>query len=97
MLIELQALQERAIREQQESEAAGVPALQRLIQAAQGTSGQPQHIRRFLLGLCDGPNWPLGMTWYCRGCGRSEGFLADGFERRPADARLYSGLSVNRG
>lgn len=47
---------------QAENEAAGVPALMRLVEVARKNSGQSRHIRRFLLGLYNGPQWPFEMT-----------------------------------
>ena len=40
---------------------AGVPALQRLLEVAPGHHGQAQHIRRFLLSLYNGFEWPMDM------------------------------------
>lgn len=59
---DIHALMAAHRRRQEESEAAGLPALERLIKVAKGNSGQSQHIRRFLLGLYNGPEWPLEMT-----------------------------------
>ena len=54
--------QERFAKERAESEAAGVPALERLVQVARGGSGQCHHIRRFLLSLFNGNRWPFDLT-----------------------------------
>lgn len=40
---------------------AGLPALQRLLEVAPGHHGQAKHIRRFLLSLYNGFEWPLDM------------------------------------
>lgn len=53
---------ERALREREESEAEGVPALRRLVEVAQGDTDQPRHVRRFLLSLYNGKAWPLDPT-----------------------------------
>ncbi|NVD34352.1 DUF7673 family protein [Marinobacter lutaoensis] len=39
----------------------GVPALQRLIDVAQGDTHQSAHCRRILLGLYNGFEWPLDL------------------------------------
>lgn len=44
-----------------ESAKTGVPALKRLVSIAQGDHGQAKHIRRFLLALYNGFEWPLDM------------------------------------
>lgn len=49
-------------QEQAEAEAAGVPALQRLVEIAKGDSGQASHIRAFLLGLYNGKAYPFDLT-----------------------------------
>lgn len=54
--------QQRFAQERAESEAAGVPALERLVRVARGGSGQCHYIRRFLLGLFNGHRWPFDMT-----------------------------------
>jgi hypothetical protein len=52
---------ERSERERAEAEAAGVPALRRLVDVAQGDTDQPRHVRRFLLGLYSGTAWPFDL------------------------------------
>lgn len=44
------------------SEAEGVPALHRLVVVANRNSGQSRHIRRFLLGLYNAPEWPVELN-----------------------------------
>lgn len=44
------------------SEAEGVPALHRLVEVANRNSGQSRHIRRFLLGLYNGSEWPFELN-----------------------------------
>lgn len=53
---------ERLSKERAESEAIGVPALERLVRIARCGSGQSRHIRRFLLSLFNGEHWPLDLT-----------------------------------
>lgn len=40
----------------------GVPWLQELVRAAQGSSDQASHVRRFLLSFYDPGQWPLDMS-----------------------------------
>lgn len=49
-------------QQQADNEAAGIPALLRLVEVAQKNSGQPRHIRRFLLGLYNGDAWPFELN-----------------------------------
>lgn len=42
--------------------AEGVPALERLVEVAEGDSGQCHHIRRFLLGLYNSEQWPFELN-----------------------------------
>ena len=58
--IEQEIAAHRARRE--ELESAGVPALERLVEIGRGSSGQCSRVRRFLLGLYNGPVWPLDLT-----------------------------------
>lgn len=51
----------RADKRKTERVRAGVPALNRLVDVARGDHGQARHIRRFLLGLYNGFEWPLDM------------------------------------
>src|SRR5699024_7894345 len=44
------------------AEAEGIPALVRLVHAAQGRSGQCHHLRRFLLGLYNSYEWPFELN-----------------------------------
>ncbi|MCP1674341.1 hypothetical protein J2T57_001443 [Natronocella acetinitrilica] len=44
------------------TEELGVPALQRLVGVAQKGSGQSRTVRQFLLGLYNGPQWPMDLT-----------------------------------
>lgn len=43
-------------------ETAGLPALKRLVDVAQGNSHQPQHCRRVLLAVYNSYAWPLNLT-----------------------------------
>ncbi len=43
-------------------ETAGLPALKRLVEVAQGNSHQPQHCRRVLLAVYNSYAWPLNLT-----------------------------------
>lgn len=45
-----------------QSERRGVPALARLIEIARGDSGQCGRVRRFLLGLYNGGDFPFDLT-----------------------------------
>jgi len=40
----------------------GVSALLRLVTVAQGDSGQCRYVRRFLLGLYNGAEWPFNLN-----------------------------------
>lgn len=52
-----------ANRERRRSlEAAGQPALERLVEHARGDTGQAHVVRRFLLGLYNGYSWPVDLT-----------------------------------
>lgn len=51
---------EKKLRQQRES--SGLPALKRLIDAAQSGGGQARHIRRFLLGLYNASHWPFELN-----------------------------------
>lgn len=50
---------QEAVRERRKK--AGVPALHRLVQAAQGGGGQAYTLRQFLLGLYNSPEWPFDL------------------------------------
>lgn len=56
-MAEQEALREARIKK-------GVPALEKLVDVAQGGSGQCHYIRRFLLGLFNGQSWPFDMTQF---------------------------------
>lgn len=43
-------------------QAEGVPALRRLIEVANHSSGQSRTVRSFLLGLYNGQEWPFDLT-----------------------------------
>lgn len=49
-------------QKQADNEAAGIPALQRLVKVAQKNSGQSRHLRRFLLGLYNAYAWPFELN-----------------------------------
>ncbi|MBF7052247.1 hypothetical protein IOC61_02820 [Halomonas sp. KAO] len=55
-----QVMNETRLR-QLEAEQQGLAALEHLIHAAQGHSGQSHHLRRLLLGLYNGYRWPFEM------------------------------------
>ncbi|TDB02090.1 DUF7673 family protein [Halomonas marinisediminis] len=55
-----QVMNETRLR-QLEAEQQGLAALEYLIHAAQGHSGQSHHLRRLLLGLYNGYRWPFEM------------------------------------
>jgi len=59
---ELMEMAENRRLRQQEAEAEGIPALRRLVEVAQKNSGQPRHIRRFLLSLYNGDAWPFALN-----------------------------------
>jgi len=40
----------------------GLPALERLVEVAKKSSGQPHHCRRILLAVYNGDEWPLELT-----------------------------------
>lgn len=48
--------------ERQAALEAGVPALGRLAKIAGGDTGQASKVRRFLLGLYNGPHFPFDLT-----------------------------------
>lgn len=49
-------------RQRTEVKEKGIPAVQRLYQVAQGGSGQCHALRRFLLALYNGQEWPFDLT-----------------------------------
>lgn len=60
--IDLGAEREADRQRQAELEARGLPALQRLVEVAQGHSGQSHHCRRILLAVYNADDWPLELT-----------------------------------
>lgn len=40
----------------------GVPALERLVEVAEGENGQAHHVRRLLLGLYNSDQWPFELN-----------------------------------
>jgi hypothetical protein len=59
---DIEARRQAFAQRRRQAEAEGVPALVRLVHVAQGGSGQCHHVRRFLLGLYNGPVWPFDLT-----------------------------------
>ncbi len=57
----VQAVERQAALERDALEA-GIPALERLARVAQQHSGQSHHVRRLLLALYNGPEWPFEMN-----------------------------------
>ena len=51
-----------SIRLSEYRKTIGVPALERLVEVAEGDSHQSRHIRRFLLALYNGAQWPIDLT-----------------------------------
>lgn len=49
-------------RDRQQAHSAGLPALQRLADVAQGDSGQARIVGLFLLGLYNGADYPFDLT-----------------------------------
>lgn len=49
-------------KRRQQREGPGLPALKKLIDAANGGGGQARHIRRFLLGLYNASHWPFELN-----------------------------------
>lgn len=61
--LEKHATEESAVEQRLSAlDQCGPDALKRLVEVAEGYSGQSHHCRRILLAVYNGPKWPLELT-----------------------------------